>query len=219
MNALENTAVIVTSDHGDNYGEHNLMGHQLCVYDTLIKVPLVIRYPTRITKGKVFHQPVGTLDLFPTILDLAGVPMEEHPVDSERRSLIAQVNGAYGDDQPPVTYSEMERPASILENKIKINPDLDTSRFDTALRCIRTDRYKYIWSEKGEDEFYDLVEDPEERTNMVDRNHPEMFKLRSTLERWMKSLEPRERADEDIASMPAIDEQIRQRLRDLGYIE
>ena len=63
----EDTLLVVTSDHGDNIGEHNLLGHNYCLYQTLVHVPLIIHFPGRLAPGRVDAQ-VQTTDLYPTIL-------------------------------------------------------------------------------------------------------------------------------------------------------
>ncbi|MEF8824925.1 MAG: sulfatase, partial [Halapricum sp.] len=70
MDLLEETCFIVVGDHGENVGEHGLMDHQYCLYETLLNVPLLIRCPGG-EGGKTIEAPVETRDLFPTILELA----------------------------------------------------------------------------------------------------------------------------------------------------
>ncbi len=72
--ALDNTVVIITSDHGEQFGEHNLTTHGNSLYTQLLHVPLLIRYPARVPAGGRVGHSVGLLDLPRTILDLAGVP-------------------------------------------------------------------------------------------------------------------------------------------------
>ncbi|MFC1980592.1 sulfatase-like hydrolase/transferase [Chloroflexota bacterium] len=70
LNILDDTVLIITSDHGDNFGEHHLMGHILCVYDTLLHVPLIIRYPGLFEAGLRVNHQVQLTDVYPTILDI-----------------------------------------------------------------------------------------------------------------------------------------------------
>jgi len=64
LDILDNTVVIITSDHGENFGEHHLMGHFLCVYDTLLHVPLIIRYPESFEAGFRVEEQVQLTDIF-----------------------------------------------------------------------------------------------------------------------------------------------------------
>jgi arylsulfatase A-like enzyme len=68
---LRDALVIVTSDHGENLGEHGQMDHRLSVYDTLLHVPLVVRWPGRFEGGRVHGGHVSLMDLYPTILAAA----------------------------------------------------------------------------------------------------------------------------------------------------
>ncbi len=61
----ENTIVILTADHGENFGEHHLMSHELSLYDTLLRVPLLIRYPGKIHGGSKQERPVQLIDPLP----------------------------------------------------------------------------------------------------------------------------------------------------------
>jgi arylsulfatase A-like enzyme len=70
---LDRTIVIITSDHGEQFGEHQLTGHGSGVYMQSLHVPLVIRYPAMISAGQRVDAAVTLQDLAPTILDLAGV--------------------------------------------------------------------------------------------------------------------------------------------------
>ena len=67
---LDHTLVIIASDHGENIGEHGLMSHAYSLHDTLIRVPLIMRYPERFPAGQRVTQQVQLTDLFPTILDV-----------------------------------------------------------------------------------------------------------------------------------------------------
>lgn len=73
---LDNTMVILTADHGENLGEHNLLGHQFCIYDTLIHVPLIVRWPRLLRPQRVDHV-VQTHDLFPTVLGWVGLDVTQ----------------------------------------------------------------------------------------------------------------------------------------------
>jgi arylsulfatase A-like enzyme len=71
---LNNTVVIVTSDHGEHLGDHGIDDHANSLYAQLLRVPLVVRFPGRVPNGRRIDQAVSTIDLAPTILDLAGLP-------------------------------------------------------------------------------------------------------------------------------------------------
>lgn len=74
---FEDTVVIVTSDHGEGFLEHEEMGHGFAPYDEVLRIPMVVRLPERLREGTGrIDEPVGLIDLMPTLLDLAGVEPE-----------------------------------------------------------------------------------------------------------------------------------------------
>ena len=73
MGIYDKSAVIVVSDHGDQFYEHGSVGHGDTVYQELTHVPLIIRAPGLFPKGKVVHADVEIMDVYATLLDLAGV--------------------------------------------------------------------------------------------------------------------------------------------------
>lgn len=72
---LEGAVVAIASDHGEALGEHGEMGHRMSVRDTLLRVPLVVRWPGRLDGGRAEEAQVRLQDLYPTILEAAGVPV------------------------------------------------------------------------------------------------------------------------------------------------
>ena len=70
---FDRSMLILTSDHGENLGEHHMLDHKFCVYEPLLKVPLVVRYPSVVPAGQRVTEPVQTIDLFATIAEVAGV--------------------------------------------------------------------------------------------------------------------------------------------------
>jgi arylsulfatase A-like enzyme len=73
LGVLDDTIVVVTSDHGDEFFEHGLKGHGVALYDEVVHVPLVIRYPERIAPGQRITEQVRLMDIAPTILGLAQI--------------------------------------------------------------------------------------------------------------------------------------------------
>lgn len=74
-NFLANALVMATSDHGDMFGEHGLWTHGNALYEEVLRVPLLMRYPGVIAPGLVVNAPVQNMDLMPSILDWAGIPI------------------------------------------------------------------------------------------------------------------------------------------------
>ena len=80
----DSTVVVVTSDHGESLGERNFVGHGRQLYENIIRIPLIVRFPEKIPVGKVVEENISLLDLAPTFLDLAGI---EPPLPYQGKSL------------------------------------------------------------------------------------------------------------------------------------
>ncbi len=103
INLLGNALVILTADHGDMFGEHGKWTHGNCLYEEVLRVPLLMRYPGVISPGTLVNQPVQSMDLMPTILDwLAITP----PSGLQSVSLRALAEGQSA--SPRDIFSEIE---------------------------------------------------------------------------------------------------------------
>lgn len=156
--ALDNTIVVLTSDHGYWYGEHGLDFERRLAYEEAIRIPLLIRYPKSIKPNTTADQLVLSIDLAPTLLELAGVALDE---SLQGMSLMPIINN---------TVTEWRN--SFL---IEYYSDTVFERIvNMGYKAVRTERYKYIHylDLKGADEFYDLHEDPYELRNII--NNPKM---------------------------------------------
>ncbi len=185
LKILDNTVLIITSDHGENFGEHQLMDHCLCVYDTLLHVPLIIRYPPLFEAGLQVEEQVQLTDIFPTILDIIGIDWNGKE-QIQGHSLLEDGDKA----ESTFAISEYAVWPSVLEGVRDTNPQLDLSKYSRWLRSVRTEEFKYIWSSDGRDELYNIRHDPGELNNLIE-THPEKAReLRALLHEWLNSFEP-----------------------------
>lgn len=209
---LDDTLLIITSDHGENLGDHGLMSHAYSLHDTLLHVPLLVRYPARFPAGKRVAEQVQLTDLFPTILDAAGLKLPAVRAPLQGRSLLASATDASADR---LAYAEMLAPQpSIASLNRRTGAPETTPRpaLDRALRCVRTPDTKLIWASDGAHELYDLRRDPQETCNLFERETTLAEEYLALLASW------------DVTSgtfvpAPPLDEDVRQRLRALGYLE
>ena len=192
LDLLDNTVVIITSDHGDSLGEHEELGHRKVLYEQLVHVPLVIRHPDRFEPGSRIGAQVQAVDLYPTLLELGGVSA---PIPEGARSLLDAQRKA--------------REFSIAENT---GPK--SSNYLLA-RMIRTDRYKYIWKSNEAHELYDLLADPDERVNLITHEPEVARELSRKLHEWNNAATT---AEVD-ATSAEYDEVVLSRLRELGYVD
>ena len=208
---LRDTLFIITSDHGENLGDHHLMSHAYCLYDTLLHVPLIVHYPPEFPRGQRISQQVQTVDIFPTILNLANIRDEQAWGQVQGQSLLA-ARGTNGSTRPVFSeYLEPEPSVSVLTKRY---PGFDGSPYDRALRSVRADGYKYISASDGRDELYDLTRDPNEERNIISSETETARRLRTSLDEWLGSFEHASPAEENIE----IDADMRKRLEDLGYL-
>jgi len=180
LRLLDDTMVIVTADHGENLGEHGLMAHGYCLYDTVIRVPLIIRYPADVAApGRVTHQVQG-VDLLPTVLSLAGVEAPSG-VGLAGHDLLSSTRHDY-------TVAEQARPDMATFRRRF--PEADLRAHDRELRMIRTDDAKFIWSSDGRHELYDLLADPGETRDVAGERPDQVAEMARRLEDWVASRAP-----------------------------
>jgi hypothetical protein len=153
---LNDTMVVLTSDHGYFYGEHGLNEERRLAYEETIRIPLIIRYPPLTMAGSTPAEIALSLDIAPTLLEVAGV----RPGDGiQGRSLV------------PVLKNEVpEWRSSFL---VEYFTDTVFPRIrNMGYVAVRTARHKYIHYRElqGMDELYDLANDPFEQENLIDRS-------------------------------------------------
>jgi N-acetylglucosamine-6-sulfatase len=154
LKLLDKTVIVLSSDNGFFFGEHGLTTERRLPYEESIRNPLLMRYPPRIPAGLRPEGLALTVDLAPTLLDLAGVPISP---SIQGRSLVPLLRGTPADWRQAVLieFYTNEQPFPHL--------------MDMDYRAIRTGRYKYIhWIKyPGQDELYDLQSDSLERRNLA----------------------------------------------------
>jgi len=210
LGALDETAIVVVGDHGENIGEHSLMDHQYCLYETLLHVPLLIRYPPRTDGAGVEDGLVEVRALYPTILDLAGIERATHRDVSSHSVFATSANN--GREYTIAEYVTQQPSMEALERDVGYVPGQIEQRYDKALRSIRTSRWKYIESSDGSVELYDLDTDPGERETVAADHPDETDRLGGLL---VEELGEHRRAVRGQTSINAANEE---RLEDLGYL-
>lgn len=174
---LAGSLVAITSDHGEALGEHGEMGHRYSVHDTVLRIPLVVRWPGRLEGGRVEDAQVRLQDLYPTLLEAAGVEappgngldaatLTERPL--RPRTVIAQFH------RPPLSMASLlERlpgaPAEALErlfhSHIAVQDPVGTTG---ARKWVRVTRQVGDGPRTTvREELYDLLTDPMEQRNLL----------------------------------------------------
>ena len=154
----DDTLIILTSDHGESMGEHNFYFDHFEVYDTTIHVPLIMKHPKLLPKGKRVHELIqSTISIAPTILNQYGI---KPPANMKGKDLVRIANG------------EEDGYPEIISNQ----------GLWTAKRAIRTKEWKLIktthkafWDTPPR-ELYKIDEDPDETVNLAE-THPEVVDM------------------------------------------
>jgi len=207
---FDNTLFIVTSDHGENLGDHNLLDHLLSMYETTLHIPLLIRYPESYKAGTTFDGLVSLVDVAPAILDVCDICED----NSNTKQSVAALT-ASGISPRKFIVAENERPINGLKIMRKKFPSFDTKRIDYPMQAIRTDKHKFIWSIGYKRQLYDLTSDPKELKNIAVDNPKLADKLQARLIKWNSEIP----AAKDISFMAGKDRQSLAILRSMGYIE
>lgn len=194
----DRTLVVVTSDHGEGLGEHNEDEHGFFVYESTLRVPLIIRFPGRLPAGLQVRALARSVDVFATILDLVGLSGAA-PAGLPSRSLAPNIRNPSQDALRAIAYGET------------LFPLLHFGWSD--LRTVRQGDWKYI--EAPRPELYDLAHDPGERTNLFAREGQRARSLRSRLLDTLGTSPERELV---ATSAPPADPATLERLASLGYV-
>jgi len=179
LNLAENTILIFTSDHGYNMGHNGIWhkgnGHWILtelpkgtpnvpplqrpnMYDNSLRVPTAIRWPGVIEPGTVIEETVCNLDWFPTLLEMTGTPMPAG-------------NAVRGETIVPLLKGE-----SVSWDNDLYAEYSTKHQSQTHMRMYRTPRWKLVrdFLNPERHELYDLESDPQETTNLIDRDTPEI---------------------------------------------
>jgi N-acetylglucosamine-6-sulfatase len=171
--ALDHTAIVFTSDHGYFYGEHGLNEERRLAYEEAIRIPLLVRIPSAIKAGSVATELVSSIDLAPTLLELAGLAP---PAGMQGRSLA-----------PVFAGSPRDWRRSVL---IEYFSDTVFPRvYKMGYSAVRTERNKLVQYREleGMDELYDLEADPYEERNIIGEAAaaPTLERMRQDLHRLL----------------------------------
>lgn len=201
---LDDTLVILTSDHGELLGEHHMWNHQYALYDELLRVPLILHHPGLVSPGRE-DRPVMNLDLFPTVLELAGSPAARSATSGA--SLLEPLEA-----RPRL--SEYLYPAGLfLELVAEEHPGFDATPWRRSLRSLRSGGVKYIWASDGRHELYDLGSDRTEGRDLMQQRAPLAARFDGALRDLTAAGNPTAASGESAS----FDAQTREMLEALGY--
>jgi len=192
----DDTLLVVTSDHGEGLGEHRESVHGFFVYQTTLHVPMIARGPG-VRAGTRIDATTGLIDLFPTLLTAAGLPVPGEPKRPGRSLSRAWKGEETLADEPSFAES--------------LTPLVHYGWSD--LRSVRDGRWKYILAPRSE--LYDLSRDVQELNNLEPSEPARARAMRSGLERQLRSEAAQPRATGD---PPAVSPELLEKLGALGYV-
>jgi arylsulfatase A-like enzyme len=204
------TVIIFTADHGEELADHDGLLHGYTLYDEQIHVPLILIPPAG-GPGRVIADDVRLVDLAPTIFEMSGI-REVPPLEGD--SLTGFISGGTDDSEGDRTVYSSASAA-------------------VGLYTLRTGKWKYIFAPRTRHLWgmgqglgrtrelhylFDLENDPGEKVNLASSRQITRKGLQTRLLEWIDSQSRLNEASEDQGGMPELDEETRQRLRDLGYM-
>ena len=186
---LDDTLLIITSDHGEQLGQHGIWGHA-GLHESVIRVPLIVRYPKKFPKGvrvKLYAQQV---DIVPTILELAGTPASSRLEgvslldlvrgEGEREFLVCEAWGErcviHGDWKLIVHY----------EPELKVLHEVFPKPYEPRhFKPVKTLMERVVIEDGLGYELYNLKDDPMETVNLASEEKEILRELKSLLDRWV----------------------------------
>jgi len=222
----DSTVVAVTADHGEMLGEHGRHGHDLAIFEPLLRVPLVVRWPARFPAGARAAGLVQSHDLYPTLLDLVGLP-----------DIAAERTGAFPGQPPapdapcrplfpeevasgarPLAFADESHPRTTLARLGVAFPGRDFSAWDRELRAVTDGRFKAVVASDGEQRLYDLLLDPGEENDLSQTQPERLAALAAAIEarRLTEHAGETEGEGRRLEDLPP---EMLEQLRSLGYIK
>lgn len=187
---LESTLVVITSDHGEAFGEHGEEGHSIFGYEQNLRVPLILYAPKKLRAGVVIEERVRLIDLMPTLLELYQLPV---PTGIEGRSFVDLLNG-----------KEREQPEDVYFESFAGQLEKNWAPVQGIVVGVR----KYV--SLPEPELYDLEADPGEKKNLFPGERRSVRELDQALRSLLltavapSSAGERELDEEDVEQLTAL---------------
>ena len=192
---LNKTVVVLVSDHGEGLGDHAEATHGVFLYESTIRVPMILSLPGPLPRGRRVSTPVRTIDLMPTLLRLVDLPP---PEELQGTSLL------------PLTS---RRPPDLLLKSLSESLLPRENYGWSELSALRIGDWKFILSPR--EELYDLRTDPGEKKNLATARDGDATRMKEEIHRLMQDAAV---SGAPIAYRQELDETARERLRSLGYL-
>lgn len=190
----DRTLVVATADHGEAFGEHEVIGHGLTLYEPEVAMPMIVKLPFGKRTGVVEHA-VHHVDVMPTVLEVLGLDVPD------------QVQGT--------SMLEPSTRALVVEEYANQEKGPRWPRYYRTQRAVYRGSLKYIEYSDGARELYDLERDPLERDDLVEARPADAELMQAALQDWKERTKPIENVQRETIQF---DPEHLQRLRELGYV-
>jgi len=195
MGLEENTLIILSADHGESLGDHNLyFTHGQFLYDELIRVPLIIKFKKLFPAYKTIDSQVRLIDVMPTILDIAGI---RPSAKTDGVSLLPLISGK----------SSFPQLCAFSDFDVK--------------KSIRTPEWKLICTDPygGEYELYNLKDDPKESVNLAKGNLTAEERIQFRFLKQKLNDYSKQELSISVKPIRVLSERARNKLKSLGYLQ
>lgn len=196
LGKADKTILVIVADHGENLYQHDgYLDHSLVVYDTVMRIPCIIRLPGH--RGRRIAELASIIDVMPTLLDLLGVSYD----NIEGRSLVKVM--------------ENEKLETVRDFVTCETNDFGVNSKDQTI-ALRTKTMKYIYNnwKRGKDIFFALTRDPYESKPLENLKRPEANRLKGWYESWRKQYKLG-----NMSSVQELDSETKEALKSLGYLQ
>jgi arylsulfatase A-like enzyme len=206
LGVRDETVVVLTADHGEEFMQHGWIGHTATLYDELIHVPLIVHAPRRFPPHRV-DTPVSILDVMPTLLDLQGLPADPAWAGASLAPVLRGESGAPARQLlAEVSYIS---PGGWPSGDGQIKRYYKTALVDGTRKLVH-DHAARTW------EYYDLASDPREQHDLWNPDDPTQRALLDALHAW--EVQHTAGWDAELREELSIDAEAARRLRALGYV-
>ena len=201
LKIYDNTILVITSDHGEEFNDHGGWEHGRTLYDELIRVPLIIKFPHSAFKGKKVEAKSRLIDIMPTLLEATSTKYEKHKLDG--KSLMELISGKEKKDRTFISdlaYKNVDDPCPALVATNRSDLKFIINKSKNGIKKI---------------EIFNLQKDPIEKNNIFRNERKLAKKVTKNLDLYYKKKQKIKRQKETVV----LDEKLKERLRALGYIK
>lgn len=213
LNLYDNTMIILTSDHGEEFFEHNSWQHLHSLYNETIKIPLIIKFFNSEHAGKRIKKFARIIDIMPTILDELGIGSWNQKIDGE--SLLELLSAKKQEKNERIFISELA--SNVMKKHVPKKVAINLDKQKLILNSdFKPEDLAYFFSPPPElerMEVFDLDADPDELKNIA-RKDPQLARALSnflnTFNKQKRKVAPEE---------AKLNKELREQLKALGYIK